>query len=57
MLGMNKLQLRYFRNVLTAWVVLVFIYLCFYWMIPLSYALTNLAFGVGAVVYGVLFFK
>ena len=56
MLGMNKLQPRYFRNAMTTWVVITFIYFIFWWVLPFTFTQLLIAFCVGAFVYGLWFF-
>jgi hypothetical protein len=57
MLGMNRLQLRYFRNVLTAWVILGFAYFCFWWAIPFTLASIYVTLAIGTFIYGLWFFS
>jgi hypothetical protein len=53
---MNNLQWRYFRNVLTVWVVLVGLYCGLSWITPLGYVTLLLIFASGALIYGIWFF-
>ena len=57
MLGMKKLQVRYFRNAMTAWAIVVFTYFCLYWAVPwLTYSMLNVIFLIGTFVYGLWYF-
>ncbi len=57
MLGMNKLQLRYFRHCMTAWLGLFFVYSPFSGEIPISPTYIPLIFLVVCGFYGLWFFK
>ena len=56
MFGMSRLQLRYWRNCMTVFVGLFFIYPPFAGSIPISPMHVPLVFLGGAFVYGVWFF-
>lgn len=55
---MNRLQLRYFRNVLTVGVIVALLYAAFYWAIPAvkCFHLQG-AFIVWAFIYGLWYFS
>jgi hypothetical protein len=57
MTELNALQLRYLRNSLTTWVLLVALYSTFWWALPFGYGELTVAVITGAFIYGGWLFR